>query len=159
MSDAKKWAIAAMVIILLVASVIFVVTPSNATPLVMEIQNYRVLYGMGTKLDIGPVARQHLNDKNMKPKDAVRFFEKAGFDVKKAKKYGKTDGKKYDTVITSSFNATGVLPSLATEYKFTVYYKNQKLVRTVGEIKKEKKPSAFAVASADKKDDEKVELK
>lgn len=149
MTDAKKWAIAAMAIILLVAGVIFVVTPSNATPLVMEIQNYRVLYGMGTKLDIGPVAKQHISKKDMKPKDAVKFFEKAGFDVKKVRKYGKTDGKKYDTVITSRFNAVGIVPSMKTEYKFTVYYKGQKLVRTVGAIIKEKKNQpAMAVASA-----------
>jgi hypothetical protein len=157
MSDAKKWAIATMLIIVLVASVIFVITPSNATPLVMEIQNYRVLYGMGEKLDIGPVAKQHIK-MDMRPKDVMRLFEKSGFMVNKSLKKGKFDGKRYDMAVIANFVATGVVPAMSTKYQFTVYFKNQKPVRTVGNVIKDKKPSGFAVAANDKGED-KVNLK
>lgn len=158
MSDAKKWAIAAMVIIVLVASVIFVITPSNATPLVMEIQNYRVLYGMGDKLDIGPVAKQHIK-KDMKPRDVMKLFEKSGFKVNKSLKKGKLEGKqRYDMAVVANFMATGVVPAMSTKYQFTVYFKNQKPVKTVGNVIKPKKPSAFAVAANDK-DAAKTKLK
>lgn len=159
MSDAKKWAIAAMVIIVLVASALFVVTPSNATPLVMEIQNYRVLYGMGKKLDIGPVAKQHIK-KDMKPRDVMRFFQKSGFKVNKSYKRGKVpNGKRYDSAVNASFNATGVLPALATEYKFTVYFKDQKPVHTTGLVNKDVKPTGFKLASNDRRDDEDAKVK
>lgn len=144
--ETKRWALAAMIIIVAVATVVFLLTPSNATPFVMQIQNYRVLYGMGEKLDLAPVANHHVKP-GMKTRDVIRFFENSGFDIEKFRKRGKVAGKRYDTKVTANFGATGILPALDTDYRFTLYFKNQKLVSMNGNVHKEEKPADVSVAS------------
>lgn len=144
--DTKRWAVAAMVIILMVASVIFVLTPANATPFVMQIQNYRILYGMGEKLDLSPVAKHHVKE-GMRTRDVIRFFERSGFDVKKTRKRGKFEGARYDTTVTARFDADVIVPALATDYRFTLYFKNQKLVKMVGKVYREQAAQTTGLAS------------
>lgn len=145
--ETKLWALGAMLTIVMVASVIFVVTPSNATPFVMQIQNYRLLYGMGEKLDLGPVAKHHVKE-GMRARDVVRFFENSGFDVKKVRKRGKFEGTRYDSTVLARFDADGILPALASDYRFTLYFRNQKLVKIVGKVYKEQAAKTTSIASS-----------
>lgn len=145
--ETKLWALAAMAIIVMVAGVIFVMTPSNATPFVMQIQNYRLLYGMGEKLDLAPVAKHHVKE-GMRTREVVRFFENSGFDVKRVRKRGKFEGTRYDSTVLARFDADGILPALAIDYRFTLYFKNQKLVKIVGKVYNEQAAKGTALASA-----------
>lgn len=144
--ETKLWAAAAMAIILMVSSVIFVMTPSNATPFVMQIQNYRLLYGMGEKLDLTPVAQHHVKE-GMKVREVVRFFEDSGFEIQRVRKRGKFEGTRYDTTVLARFDVNGILPAMTTDYHFTLYFRNQKLVKMVGKVYKEQAIKGTTIAS------------
>jgi hypothetical protein len=128
-------------------SAVFVITPTNATPFVMEIQNYRVLYGMGHKLDLTPVARQHVK-KGQKQQEVVKFFKGMGFKVSKSQKQLMKEGRRYDAAYVADFSANYLLPFMSNEYRFVLYFKNKKFVKAVGRVHRDI-PDGTMVASAD----------